>query len=561
MTRLFLDPIRPRLLVQFDYRLDLVELIKKIPGRRWQRPYWVLPLTEQTVSDVELLFKPHGPVYKDPKLEQFLINKTVSDNQVLEWKQDDTALQLIPGTKFHIEPFKHQKVALALCQRRPFFALFMEMGTGKTKVIVDLLGNYYRDTSGLPPTVVVGPVAVINNWKRECATNQPHLRVAVAQGSQAKKLEAVQLAKNGLVDILVINYESFWRLAEELMFPMFAIVLDESTKIKHRATKQAKAIIKVSTRAARRYILTGTPTPNSPMELFNQVRFLDPTVFGASWYGFRDRYAIMGGYGGHEVLGWKNLDELTRKLAAISYRVMKKDCLDLPEKIFKEYRIPMDAAQAKIYKEMAQDLVTTIKGSEIMATVVLAKLTKLRQLASGFCYDDMGKAIPLDTNPKLNQLEQILPEISKGHKVVIWTSFREEMSMIGALCEKLKLGWARYDGTLDAKTRDAVVQEFQDPTGRYQIFVGQQHAGGLGITLTAADYCIFFSNDYSSEIRLQAEDRLHRIGQRNPVTYIDLITKGTVDSVIKRMLTQKVNLQEQILKHRFVEELQEDDGL
>lgn len=541
MVVLSIDPVRCKLLVNFPYRVDFIELIKRFPGRVWKRPFWVLPLTEEMVKDVESVFKPYSMVTKDDKLTNFLQGKCQEQKEVLAWKQNEEALQLIPDTQFHLPPFKHQKVALAFCQRRKNFGLFMEMGTGKTKVILDLLGNYYRTEQIKRPSLIVAPVAVINNWKREAELNQPSLRVVVAQGSQGKKLLAVDQVKQGLADIVVINYESLWRLAEDFDLDWFAMVLDESTRIKHRGTNQAKAIIKLGRRAARKYIMTGTPSPNSPLELYNQIRFLDPSVFGESWYAFRDRYAIMGGYGGYQVLGWKNLPELTQKLAAVSYRVLKKDCLDLPEKIYKEYRLTMDKDQSKFYKELADDLITTIGGTDIMATVVLAKLTKLRQIASGFVYRDDGHTINLDHNPKLDQLEALLTEIAPRHKLVIWTSFREELTLVSAICSKLGFKWVKLDGTINAKERDHVVQTFQKDE-EVRVFIGQQHAGGIGITLTAADYCIFFSNDYSSEIRLQAEDRLHRIGQRNPVTYIDLIMKGTLDSTIKRMLIQKEQL-------------------
>lgn len=557
MVVLSIDQVKCKLLVHFPYRLDFIELIKRFPGRVWKRPFWVLPLTQEMVQDVEQVFGRFDTVTKDDKLTAFLARKREEQKEVLAWKQQDQ-LELIPGTKFHLEPYKHQKVGLALCQRRKNFGLFMEMGTGKTKVILDLLGNYYKDGQVKRPSLIVAPVAVINNWKREAALNQPHLRVVVAQGTQGKKLLAIDQVKQGLADVVVINYESLWRLAEDFSIEWFAMVLDESTRIKHRGTQQAKAIIKLGRAASRKYIMTGTPAPNSPLELYNQIRFLDESVFGSSWYAFRDRYAIMGGYGGYQVLGWKNLPELTQKLASISYRVLKKDCLDLPEKVYKEYRMPMEKDQAKFYKELADDLITTIAGTDIVATVVLAKLTKLRQIASGFVYRDDGATINLDKNPKLDQLEILLQEIAPRHKVVIWTSFREELTLVSAICSKLGLKWVKLDGTINAKERDNVVQNFQnDETVR--VFIGQQHAGGIGITLTAADYCIFFSNDYSHEIRVQAEDRLHRIGQRNQVTYIDLIMKGTLDSTIRRMLTNKEQLAASIVPTKITELLYDNE--
>jgi SNF2 family DNA or RNA helicase len=557
MIVLSLDEVKCKLLVNFPYKTELIDKIKQFPGRVWKKPFWVLPLSQEMVQNVEVAFRPFGSVVKDDKLTNFLKTKSVEQKEVLQWKQEPHGLELIPGTQFHVPPFEHQKTGLSFIQRRLNFALFMEMGTGKTKVILDFLGNMYAGRS-MRPTLIVAPVSVINNWQREAMIHQPGLKVVVAQGSQAKKLEALAAVKAGLAQLIVINYESLWRMEKEFSIPWFCMVLDESTRIKHRATQQAKAIIRLGKLAYRKYIMTGTPSPNNPLELFNQIRFLDESVFGSSWYAYRDRYAIMGGYGGYQVLGWKNLPELTKKLASVSYRVLKKDCLDLPEKIYKEYRIPMDPGQSKIYKELAEDLVTSVKGTDIVATVVLAKLTKLRQIACGFVYNPDGQALSLEKNPKLDQLEEILPEIGRNHKVVIWASFREEIAQLGRLCDKLKLPWVKLDGSISAKDRDQVVQDFQTKP-HLKVFIGQQHSGGIGITLTAADYCVFFSNDYSHEIRVQAEDRLHRIGQKNQVTYIDLIVKGTLDSTIKRMLQQKANLAESLVPSQ-IENLVYDDN-
>lgn len=205
----------------------------------------------------------------------------------------------------------------------------------------------------------------------------------------------------------------------------------------------------------------------------------------------------------------------------------------------------MSDAFRKIYEEFAEEMVAEIGGQTIMATVVLAKLTKLRQLTSGFVYDEQKAVIKIEDQQKLKQLEEILREISERHKVVIWTTFRHEVTMIERLLKELKLKWVKIDGTVPQDQRQEAIRKFQEDIS-VRVFVGQQHAGGLGITLTAADYCIFFSNDYSPEIRLQCEDRLHRIGQKNQVTYIDLLMKATIDISIKRMLIKKQDLSDYI---------------
>lgn len=539
MIVLTIDRSGTKLAVHFDYRADLVDRIKMIPGRVWKRPYWMVPLTEETVKEVEQIFAPYGKVMKDQLVMDFLNKKKTENQEIISWKQENVKLELDCGTTFVTEPFAHQVTALAMCQKRKNFGLFMEMGTGKTKVILDLLGNMM----GAWPFLVVAPVAVVHNWRRQASIHQPALaKMSVCHGSPAQKKLALAAVQCGAAPGLVVNYESIWRMEDDFKkIKWRTMILDESPRIKHRGTQQAKAIMRLGQTVDRKYILTGTPSPNSPLELYNQIRFLDPTVFGSSWYAFRDRYAIMGGYGGYQVLGWKNLPELTRKLAQISFRVLKKDCLDLPPKLYQEERLAMDDAQKKVYKELAKELVTSVKGTDIVATVVLAKLTKLRQIALGFVYKPDGTAIALDKNPKLDRLAEMLPELVKEHKVVIWTSFREEVMMVTNLCQRLGISWVKLDGSTSAENRAKDNERFQTDPG-LKVFISQQKAGGIGIDLFAADYCIFFSNDYSYEIRAQAEDRLHRQGQKNQVVYVDLIMKGTIESTIKRMLETKANL-------------------
>lgn len=427
--------------------------------------------------------------------------------------------------------------------------------TGKTKVMIDLLGNLVRKRQKMGPALVICPVSVMENWKIEAEKHQPGLKAVVLSGTTARKTQQLGEAIYNGIHLVSVNYESAWRMEEALeAVPWDMMILDESTKIKHRATKQAKAIMRLGSISKRRYILTGSPMPNSPLELFNQVKFLDPTIFGTNWYAFRDRYAIMGGYGNYQVIGWKNLDELSTKLNAISYRVLKKDCLDLPEKIYKEYRMTMSDELKKTYKELAETLVTQIQGQQVAVNVVLAQLTKLRQLTGGWVYDGDKQVLQVKDKQKLNQLIEIVTDVSKRHKIVIWGTFRHELDIIEAACQEIvgKGAVVRLDGSVSQGARQDMVTRFQtDPTCK--IFVGQQHAGGLGITLTAADYCIFFSNDYSPEFRFQCEDRLHRIGQKNQVVYVDLIMKGTIDTVIQRMLKRKQSLADQITNTSIAE--------
>ncbi len=354
-------------------------------------------------------------------------------------------------------------------------------------------------------------------------------------------------------DGFVINYESVWRepLGESILQKEWdCLVLDESTRIMHRTSKQAKFILKIN--AKRKYILTGTPAPNGPLNLFNQLKFLDESLVGKSFYGFRDRYVTMGGYGGYQVIGHKNVEELQKKVNAISYRVKKIDCLDLPDKIYEVERITLNPEQRNAYDNLAKELITEVKKEKtISVTNALAKIVRLRQLTAGFLpIDKSDELYNFKNSAKFIWLKEFLTERFSNGKIIIWCIFRNEMDLIQRLLQELKLGFVRLDGSVPLNKRGELIKQFQE-NSEIKIFLGQQKAGGLGITLTAANVCIFMTNDFSSEIRLQAEDRCHRIGQTNKVLYLDLLARKTVDTTIYRMLESKKQFQNMITSDDF----------
>lgn len=548
--------------LRFDFHPVHVDAMQSVFPRHWSKPAreWRVPVSDGSLASIKAAFG--DALQIDPSVTEVLdaAAKQIQATEALKLTMDmGQDVPLPAGVYFNNPPpFNHQKRALALCLSRPAFGLFAEMGTGKTRVMVDLLGYLKRKTladGGIwEPALVFCPVAVLENWVREIQKYQPTLRaVALIKGTSTDKTRLLHASReeNSGIDLIAVNYETAWRMDKEFKaYYWSTVILDESTKIKNRASKQGKAAVKIGLWGRRRYILTGTPMPNSPLEFFNQIKFLDPTVFGPSFYAFRDRYAIMGGYQGYQVVGWKNLEELSRKVSAISYSIKKKDCLDLPDKIYKEYRFPMTEQQGVAYRQMAEDLVTEFQGQVISVDVMLAKLTKLRQIASGFLYAE-DRVLRFEGHQKLTKCLEIIDLVVDDHKLVVWGLFKEEMDAIekgiGELNgQRHKEGrkifkHVRLDGSVPGAKRAGLVDQFQE-RDETRIFLGQQHAGGLGITLTAADYCIFYSNDFSPEIRYQAEDRLHRIGQRKNVTYIDLLTRGTVDVSIKAALARKRKL-------------------
>lgn len=547
MVTITLGPDNTKLAIRpHGYNQSVNEMMQVVTGKRWVKNLgcWLAPFSAESLQSIQLLLGQVTEVRIDQKVHQSLAQQDKRMNSVVEIKAHPEETKLPEDFTCTTEPFAHQKTGINLGLRNKSLAFFMDMGTGKTKIILDILGYYLPKTRELSrPTLIVAPVSVVHNWRTQAQIHRPELRVVILDGSSKDKENALLRQ----ADVYVVNYESVWRIYESLCQIKWGfMVLDESTRIKNRATKQAKAILKLGKIASRRYILTGTPAPNSPLELFNQFRFLDPSVFGDSWYFYRDRYCVMGGYGGYQVLGFRNLEELSRKISGLSYRVLKSECLDLPDKIYKQFRLPMTEQQAKKYKELSDELVTEVAGTEIRTEVVMAKMTKLRQMASGFVYLGDGSSYKFESN-KLEKLKEILEMYAENHKIVVWASFKEEISIIEDLLKSLNIGYVTLG---EQGGRHDRIQQFQNDS-QIRVFLSNQRSGGIGIDLFAADYCVFFSNDYSPEVRLQAEDRLHRIGQKNHVTYIDLVSKGSIDSTILRMLSKKQDLSSQIMADRI----------
>lgn len=547
MIRVGLSPDCSSLLLKFDYHPKLVEMTKQLPGRRFHKTLggWLLPLTKELVQELPARF-PGVHVQVQPDVQERLAQLQQVEAFTHTLKQEDGDILLPKEMVFPtIQPMQHQRRALALGAKRAKFAYLMEMGTGKTFVILSLL-RWLKEHQMVRPTLIVAPATVLHVWEDQAKQHQPDLKVMVLEGSVSQRMAQLHAGYVQGVEIFVVNYEAVWRMEDELAkLPWKVMVLDESTRIKARTTKQAKSVLRLGQRVPRRYILTGTPIPNSPLELFAQFAFLDPAILGSHFYAFRDRYAVMGGYQGYQVVAWKNTTELMQKIAGHSYRVLKKDCLDLPEKVYAPIRLDLEGDQKQAYKELAEDLVTEVQDKEVTAPVLVSKLIKLREILAGFIKTDDGTIRRFAKQAKLEALQELVAELPAERKAVIWCQFHEEMRGICQFLREAQHSYVRLDGSTPNEERGTIVHQFQEDK-QTRFFVGQQKAGGLGITLTAGTYCFFMTNDYSPETRLQAEDRLHRIGQKNQVTYYDLLCKSTLDVAVMAALRRKQKLSEML---------------
>ena len=331
------------------------------------------------------------------------------------------------------------------------------------------------------------------------------------------------------------------------------IAIDESTTIKNHKAKRTKALMKIAAGFSYRRLLTGSPVTKSPLDVYSQCEFLRPGLLGYdSYWAFQSRYAVvkkqnMGGRSFTQVVGYRNLEELTERIDRFSYRVLKKDCLDLPEKTYTARYIPLTKEQKMMYERIQREaLMLFDDGEMVTAPAVITQLLRLQQVLSGHIKTDEGKIVTFPTK-RMDALHEIMDE--HDGKAIIWSRFRYDIQAI-VLTLKKKYGEhaaAGYFGDTGDEERNDIVRNFQDPNHPLKYFVGNPSTAGYGLTLTEADLVVYYANDFNLETRIQSEDRAHRIGQKNPVTYVDLICEGTIDEKIVKSLRAKIDIGAKVL--------------
>jgi SNF2 family DNA or RNA helicase len=466
--------------------------------------------------------------------------------------------------KFKTKPYAHQLKALEMSWERPYFAYFMEMGTGKSKVLIDNMSMLY-DNGKINGALIIAPKGVYKNWfSQEIPTHMAaHIEpVTVLWKSLINKKQQFyldQLFKTGEdFHILVMNVESLSTtkgvaFAEKFLNCHNAMMaIDESTTIKNPDAKRTKNIVGLGKLAKYRRILTGSPVTKSPLDLYKQCEFLQDELLGfGSYYAFRTRYAVMktANFSGRSVqivVGYRNLDELSEKLKAFSYRVLKDECLDLPKKTFMKREVLLTKEQEKAYLQMKQLAVAHMEGKVMTTATVLTQLMRLQQITCGHFTADDGTLHEVPSN-RINELLDVLSEVEG--KVVIWAQFQRDVTnIIKALSKEYgDDSYVDYYGLTPQEDRQRNIKKFQDPDSPVRFFIGTTQTGGYGITLTAASTMVYYSNGYDLEKRQQSEARIDRIGQEKPMTYIDIICEDTVDTRIVKALRKKVDIATQIM--------------
>ena len=465
--------------------------------------------------------------------------------------------------KFKTTPYAHQITALEKSWQREYYAYFMEMGTGKSKVLIDNAAMLY-DQGKIDGLLIIAPKGVYKNWyEQEIPEHFPDhiekvtvLWQALINKKQDRILRTLFNTDDNL-HILCMNVEAFSTskgvefAAKFLSCHKTMLVVDESTTIKNREAKRSKNICKLALHSRYRRILTGSPVTKSPLDLFSQCEFLRSELLDhSSFYTFRQRYAIMRkmNFGGRSVeipVGYRNLPELSEKLKAFSYRVLKDECLDLPPKTFMKRVIQLSPDQLKAYNQMKQMALAYLNGKSMTTATVLTQLMRLQQITCGHFKADDGTTQEIKNN-RIDELLNVLHEV-KG-KAVIWAHWQIDVNLIIKALEK-EFGngcCVDYFGLTPQQDRQTNIKKFQEDD-KVRFFVGTPQTGGYGITLTAASTMIYYSNGYDLEKRQQSEARIDRIGQKHPMTYIDIMCENTVDERIVKSLRKKVDIATQIM--------------
>ena len=466
--------------------------------------------------------------------------------------------------KFKTKPYDHQIKALEKSVDEKNYAYFMEMGTGKSKVLVDNMAMLY-DKGKINGALIIAPKGVYNNWfTGEIPTHlashiKPKMVLWTAAISKTKQKEYDSLFETGYdLHILIMNVESFSTDKGRLFAGKFLrahralMTIDESTTIKNPTAKRTKAIVALGKEAYYKRILTGSPVTKSPLDLFSQCNFLsDELLESGSYYSFKNRYAVMKthNFGGRRVQlvhSYQRLDELASILKGFSYRVLKEECLDLPDKIYIRREVELSKEQLQAYSTMKTAALATLKGKMATAPHVLTQMMRLHQITCGHLKNDDGTTTEIKSN-RMTELMNLLEE-TEG-KVIIWGNYIYDIeNLVKAIGKEYgEDSVVQYYGATSSDDRAKAIKKFQDPDSKVRFFIGNPQTAGYGITLTAASTVVYFSNGYDLEKRLQSEDRAHRIGQNKSVTYVDFIAPKTVDEKIVKALRNKIDIASQVM--------------
>jgi SNF2 family DNA or RNA helicase len=474
--------------------------------------------------------------------------------------------------------WEHQKQAVPYLANMDEFALFFEMGTGKTATMIHGLRTMFTRAGRVQRTIILAPLIVLRNWKKEFAmhSNIKPDNILVLDQAGKKRLELFQKQRARQENFIVItNYEAMQMtslLIALLQWNPEILICDESHRLKNHQSKRAKVVLDLARRTKRRYLLSGTPVLNSALDIFMQYQILEGgrsehmgATFGNNFYVFRAQYF----YDANAAFKHKHTyfpdyqpkpsahKEVNSKIYRKAMRVVKADCLDLPPLVRQTIEVELSPEQRKLYAAMKKDYVAFLneqsdKPKAVVAQLAITKALRLQQICSGYVKTDAGEEIPLENTPRLSALNELLEDLTPVHKVIVWCVFKNNYRQVEKVCAALGLSYRSITGEVSNKDKSQQVEDFQNDPG-VRVMIANQGAGGVGINLTAASYSIFFSRNFSLEADLQAEARNYRGGSEvhEKVTRIDLVAPDTIDALVLDALARKQKISDEILEWKL----------
>lgn len=436
--------------------------------------------------------------------------------------------------------WQHQRDAVAFACARPGTMLAHEMGCGKSATALAIADRLHARR-----ILIACPLSVVRVWPREIARHVAEPWDVLALDGAGVKRKAAEAA--AFLDragqrpaAVVVNHESLWRepfraLALRTLWDL--LVVDEAHRAKAPGGKLSRFLAELGLRCPRRLALTGTPVPHSPLDLYAQCRAIDRSVFGTSFARFRARYALMGGFQNHQVIGYQHLDELARRLATVAHQARKADVLDLPPEVRAERTCTLEPSARRVYEALEEEFYAEVERGEITVSNALVKLLRLQQITGGAIKLDSGEMRGI-SQAKEDLLADVLEDATEP--VVVFARFSSDLAAIERVTERL----GRRYGEVSGKRKD--LDEARHPQG-VDVLGVQIQAGGVGIDLSRAAVGVFYSCGYSLGEYLQACARLHRPGQTRSVTLLHLIAENTIDAKVYQALARREQVVETIL--------------
>lgn len=524
-------------------------LCQDLPVRKFNKKTsnWEVPI--ECASDILLRFLS----LKEADIHPSVVNRALSHNDLIKNKfihEPGDEIECLVKTPM----LKHQHHWLGFSKHFKAVANLCEQGTGKSKMALDWIA-----AKKLNLVLLVAKNSNVYKWCQE-VDKHSDFSAYLLKGDRRNRLHELEEAKKDpYTAIVVINYEYVQPFLRELSQVNFdGIVLDESTAIKNVSSKRHKAIIKLGARCAYKLILTGTPLVNSPIDAFGQFRFLNENILGANFVVFKSRYTVMGGYGGYKILVFKNLHELQAKIEQYSYRVLKQDCLDLPDKVFQVYDIEASDDFMAKYRDLVKAELIELGDRVADNTLMLSKIVRCQQLCDGFLYEDSQLGLyKILESPKMSVLLDFVEDhFQSSGRLIIWAKYKASLKEMYATLSK-KFPHIKFDvisGETPVNSRQSLVDAFNvsyanDNQMRCLCLQTASMMHGVDIR---CDTAVYYSLGWNNEEWLQSQDRIHGInrGFGNKCTYIIFAIPGTIEATILKALDRKKTLSDYVLKDK-----------